>query len=261
MAVRQPLLGQPAVHARRDILTGSREFMWRPWGPLEPFDHRLPRLLEANGFSTGLVTDHYHYWEEPGNGYMQSFQSVEMIRGHEFDFWKHPLPADEPLPQWVENIERWRPGQGRWYYANVRAYENEEDYFPARVMSAATRWLDEHATNAPFFLQVESFDVHEPFDVPEPYASMYGNGNDRDRFNLWPPYQDCRKLAEYMASATPEELEFIRAQYAGKVTMLDRWFGELARKLDALELWDDTMVIVTTDHGHDLGERDVFAKA
>jgi arylsulfatase A-like enzyme len=63
-----------------------------------------------------------------------------------------------------------------------------------------------------------------------------------------------------MVHTTPEELAFIRSQYAGKLTMVDRWFGELLRKLDELELWNNTTVIVTTDHGHDLGERGTFGK-
>ncbi len=89
---------------------------------------------------------------------------------------------------------------------------------------------------------------------------MYGNGADRDRFTLWPPYQDVDRLAEFNAATSPEELAFIRAQYAGKLTMVDRWFGELLRTLDELALWDDTVVIVTTDHGHDLGQRGTFGK-
>jgi hypothetical protein len=67
-------------------------------------------------------------------------------------------------------------------------------------------------------------------------------------------------LARFMAETTPEELAFIRAQYSGKLTMVDRWFGELLKKLDELDLWGDTAVIVTTDHGHDLGERGKFGK-
>jgi hypothetical protein len=127
-------------------------------------------------------------------------------------------------------------------------------------MTAASQWLDENRGNAPFFLQVESFDVHEPFDVPEPYASMYCDGSLRDKYDVWPPYQDPDTLAEFMANTTPEELAFIRSQYAGKLTMVDKWFGELLKKLDELDLWNETAVIVTTDHGHDLGERGTFGK-
>jgi len=254
----------PCMPARRELYAGRREMMWRPWGPLEPFDLRLPELLAAQGHTTALVTDHYHYWEEEANGYLQSFGSTELIRGHENDFWKPPVKGD--VPEWVENIEVYRPGKGRGYYGNVKDFKAETDYFPAKVFSGAARWLGEHARAGSFYLQVESFDVHEPFDVPEPYRSMYGDskrcgdGGGRDRFNIWPPYQDVAQLRRFMAEATEEELDFIRAQYAGKLTMVDRWFGELLDALDRQGLWDETVLIVTTDHGHDLGQRGVFGK-
>jgi arylsulfatase A-like enzyme len=250
----------PCMPARREIFSGFKEMLWRPWGPLEPFDARLPEMLEREGYATAIVTDHYHYWEEAANGYIQSFQSAELVRGHENDFWKTPVTESEPVPAWVERIEEWRPGKGRGYYANVRSFRGEEDYFPAKVFSGAARWLSENARKKPFFLQVESFDVHEPFDVPEPYASMYGDASGRDRFTVWPPYQNVEELAEYMSRAEPEELDFVRSQYFGKLSMVDRWFGELTCKLDELDLWEETAVILTTDHGHDLGERGAFGK-
>ena len=250
----------PCMPARREIFSGHKEMMWRPWGPLEPCDARLPRLLQEKGYSTAIVTDHYHYWEEEANGYIQAFQGAALIRGHEKDFWRQPVPVDEPVPKWVENIERWRPGHGRRYYANVKDFRGEEDFFPAKVMTDAVGWLEENGQGSPFFLQVESFDVHEPFHVPEPYASMYGDGTGKERFTIWPPYQDTEQLAKFVASARPEELEYLRSQYYGKLTMVDRWFGELLDKLDELNLWEETIVVVSTDHGHDLGERGPFGK-
>lgn len=249
----------PCMPARREIFAGFSGMQWRPWGPLEPFDLRLPKLLEQAGYQTAIVTDHYHYWEESANGYVQSFQSAEFVRGHELDFWK-PQLAENELPQWVRNIERWRPEYGRRYFSNVAEFDGEDDFFPAKVFSAASEWLGARKAKQPFFLQVESFDVHEPFHVPEPYASMYGDAALRDRFTLWPPYQDAAKQAEFFASASPEEIAYVRSQYGGKLTMVDHWFGRLLDTLDAQNLWDDTAVIVTTDHGHDLGERGGFGK-
>lgn len=250
----------PCMPARREIFAGRKEMMWRPWGPLEPYDVRLPALLRQSGYATGIVTDHYHYWEQEANGYIQAFESADLVRGHELDFWKPAVSEDEPVPRWVENIDRWRPGSGRRYFGNVKDFSREEDFFPAKVMAQSAAWLAENARNRRFFLQVESFDVHEPFHIPEPYASMYGDGSRRDVFTVWPPYQDPERLAAFMAQASPEALDFIRSQYAGKLTMVDRWFGELLRTFDRLGLWDNTMVIVTTDHGHDLGDRRAFGK-
>lgn len=248
----------PCMPARRELFAGFKEMLWRPWGPLESFDAHLPRIVERAGYRTAIVTDHYHYWEEPANGYLQSFQQTELIRGHEWDNWRGPLAADEPLPAWVEQIERWRPGAGRRYYANVRDFGGEEDYFPARTMRAAATRLEE--LRSPFFLQVESFDVHEPFDVPEPYRSAFGDASGRDRFTVWPPYQDRAALQRFMAATSPEELAFIRSQYLAKIALVDRWLGEVLDVLDHRALWDDTAVILTTDHGHDLGDRGVFGK-
>jgi arylsulfatase A-like enzyme len=249
----------PCMPARREIFAGFSGMQWRPWGPLEPFDLRLPKLLEQAGYLTAIVTDHYHYWEESANGYVQSFQGAEFIRGHELDFWK-PLVGGDELPQWVKNVEKWRPGYGRRYFSNVAEFGGEEDFFPAKVFTAASEWLAARKAERPFFLQVESFDVHEPFDVPEPYASMYGDGSRRDTFTLWPPYQDAARQAEFFAVASPGEIAYVRSQYGGKLTMVDRWFGRLMETIDAQELWDDTAIIVTTDHGHDLGERGGFGK-
>lgn len=250
----------PCMPARREIMTGRKEMMWRPWGPLEEFDDRLPKVLEKHGYSTAIVTDHYHYWEEAANGYLQSFQSTELIRGHEMDNWKGPLPPDEELPEWVKRIEKWRPGQGRRYYANVKGYRDERDFTPARTMNAAAGWLRENYGKNPFYLQVESFDVHEPFYIPNPYDTMYGQGKDHDRYTLWPPYQDPDVLADFMKGTSPEELAYIAGQYAGKLSMVDRWLGEVMSVLETSDALKDTCIIVTTDHGHDLGQRGQFGK-
>ncbi len=249
----------PCMPARREIFAGRKEFMWRPWGPLEVFDPRLPREVEKAGYNTAIVTDHYHYWEETANGYIQAFMSSEFIRGHESDF--QTLRSKDPGPKWVEKMCEFRsPDHMRQYYENVKDFKGEEDFFPAKTFSAAADWLDKYADRGPFFLQVENFDVHEPFHVPEPYASMYTDSGSADEFNIWPPYQMYDDLDAFMAQTTPEELAFLKSQYLGKTTMVDTWLGHFMTRLDALDLWDDTLVIFTTDHGHDLGQRGVFGK-
>lgn len=248
----------PCMPARREIFAGRKEFLWRPWGPLEVFDPRLPAIVRDAGYNTGMVTDHYHYWEETANGYIEAFSSLELIRGHETDYWK--LPETGPVPPWVDKIAEFRASSHpRQYYANVKDFDGEEDFFPAKVFTKAADWLDENASKGNFFLQVENFDVHEPFHVPEPYRSMYTDGS-LDDFNIWPPYQVYADLDAFMAQTTPEQLAFLKAQYMGKATMVDRWFGAFMDKITDLGLWDDTVIVFTTDHGHDLGDRGVFGK-
>ena len=249
----------PCMPARRDMFTGRKEFMWRPWGSLEVLDARMPRIVQSAGLNTAIITDHYHYWEEQGNGYLQCFGACELIRGHEVDPWK--VPGSGSYPQWVDKVAEFRAAEHiHQFYANIKDFQGEEDFFAAKVFSAAADWLDDNAHKGPFYLHVEAFDVHEPHYVPEPYASMYTDSGSRDDFNIWPPYQVYRDLNAFMKQTSPEELSFIRAQYLGKTTMTDTWLGALLQKMDELALWDDTMLILTTDHGHDLGERGVFGK-
>jgi len=203
------------------------------------------------GAVTQIVTDHYHYWENGAHGYIESFNGCELIRGHECDPWK---TAEQPSePDWVKAINKHRLGWGSRYYRNVASFKSEEDFFSPKVFKAAAEWIDANHDQDKFFLHIESFDAHEPFHVPEPYRSMYTDDLDPS-YTCWPPYQDQKQRLEFLRNTSMGELAFIRAQYQGKVTMLDKALGQVWAAMDRHRLWDNTMVILTTDHGHDLAE-------
>ncbi len=248
----------PCMPARRELFSGRKnEFLWKFWGSLEPFDRPLPIEAQSLGAVTALVTDHYHYWE-PGtgiHGYHENYSCTNLIRGHEFDVaTSEPLEDPKDFPRWVKAYLKWRPPEhvNVRYYQNVKHYEREEDFHGPKVMQAACDWLDKNHTHEKFFLHIESFDPHEPFFIPEPYRSMYGPYN--EGFTCWPPYQNKKMFEEFMKTASEEELQFVRDQYKGKVTMVDRWLGKVFEKMDEYNLWENTMVILTSDHGHTLAE-------
>jgi len=215
----------PCMPARRELMTGRKEFFWRGWGPLEPFDKPIAVEARRLGATTAIVTDHYHYWEYPAHGYLEHFNSVKMIRGQEIDMWNtDPL---DTLPRWARAMVKDRPDWGKIYYNNVKDYRGEEDFFSPRTLSEAADWLEKNHNHEKFFLWTECFDVHEPFHVPEPYRSMYTDNVSED-YNVWPPYQDgyYGHTQSYWDKVTNDELEFVRAQYYGKVTMTDKWLGK-----------------------------------
>ncbi|MCG8509950.1 MAG: sulfatase-like hydrolase/transferase, partial [Rhodospirillales bacterium] len=85
----------PCMPARRDHHTGRYNFFHSSWGPLEPFDNSYSRLLSAErGVYTHLVTDHFHYFEDGGLCYHNTFDSWINIRGQEYDPWKPTINAD-----------------------------------------------------------------------------------------------------------------------------------------------------------------------
>lgn len=257
----------PCMPARREFHAGIQEFLWRPWGPIEPYDRPLARVAREAGAVTQLVTDHYHFFQHGAHGYYEDFNGYDFIRGHESDTWKtapkNPNPAFlRQLVRTEEDADDITTYMSRVQYArNVAGFdrEDERDFFPARVFTSAETWLRENAAeHDTWLLMIDSFDVHEPFHVPEPYASMYTDENPTDPdLVIWPVYG---RTDEGRSQLTERQIAFARSQFAGKVTMVDTWLGKVLDELDRQQLWDETMVIVTTDHGHYLGDHGWMGK-
>ena len=140
------------------------------------------------------------------------------------------------------------------YLLNQRRRQSEDDYSCARVFRAACDWLQDNHTMDPFFLWIDSFDPHEPFDPPKAYADLYCPGYDGKDFIV-------PNAAWEGGDPTEEELRRIEALYLGEVTFVDKWVGVLLNKLDELKLSDDTLVIFVTDHGTQLRDRGGFGKS
>jgi arylsulfatase A-like enzyme len=138
------------------------------------------------------------------------------------------------------------------HVANTRDRQGEEDYFAPRVFSRGMEFMERSEEGQPFFLVLDSFDPHEPWDPPEEYASMYSDGYDGPD-PIVPNYGGSEWIE-------PAELERMRALYAGEVTMVDRWFGRFMDSMEASGRLDDTAVVVLADHGVALGEHGYTGK-
>ena len=252
----------PTLPTRRALYTTRRvypfasgdfrlkgDFVGAPgWGPIPEDQDTLAELLHRAGYRTGLVADVYHMFK-PSKNYWRGFDQWEFLRGQETDRMRsgpevpddvvdHYLPGDNP------NRER-REAFVRQCVKNMYERDHEEDYFNARVLIRASRWLEENRDAEKFFLTVESFDPHEPWFVPEHYRRMYDPGDGPEQ--VISGYGDTDEMA-------PELLKRTRANYSGLVTMCDRWFGHLMETLRVLGRLEDTTVILTTDHGHSVGD-------
>ncbi|MEI7654781.1 MAG: sulfatase [Actinomycetota bacterium] len=238
----------PCMPARHDILVGSLDFLWRPWGSVELWEDAITFSLRSAGVTTQLITDHPHLFESGGENYHTDFSAWSYVRGHEDDPWKTRLDPSwfgtPAVPAQSASIHRG--------YDSSRTYFKEADDFPGpQTMNEAAQWLRDNATDHErFFLFVDEFDPHEPFDTPEPWASMYDPEWEGPKV-IWPPYTPAG------GPHVPDERtgRQIRANYGAKLTMIDHYFGRVLDALDEKNLWENTAVVVMTDHGHFLGER------
>jgi arylsulfatase A-like enzyme len=244
----------PCMPARHDILVGALDFPWRPWGSIEIWEDAITRALRDEGVTTMLVSDHPHLFETGGENYHTDFTAWAYERGHESDPWR-----TTPDPTWAgaPALPAERPRYHHAYDDSRTYFRAEEDFPGPRTMSAAADWIRTSAgSHDRFFLMVDEFDPHEPFDTPLPYARMYGN--DREgALAIWPPY-----LVDAISGGhlDPTKARQIRNNYGAKLTMIDHWFGRLVVAFVQAGLSETTGVIVCTDHGHYLGEHDLFGK-
>ena len=246
----------PCMPARRELHTGRYNFLHRSWGPLEPFDDSMPELLSENGIYTHLSTDHLHYFEDGGASYHTRYDSWDYHRGQEGDAWIGQV-EDPAEPESLNRI-RMRP-EGlrrndhklRQDWINREFMDSEEKQPQAKTFGAGLEFLRRNQGQDGWFLQIETFDPHEPFFTQQKYKDLYPHEYSGEHFD-WPPY---RRVEE-----SPEEVRHVRYEYAALLSMCDEHLGKVLDLMDELAMWDDTMLIVCTDHGYLLGEHDWWAK-
>lgn len=213
----------PTMPARADLFTGKFTFTYLGWAPLPHEETTLAQLLSEAGYQTMAIVDTPFYVRR-GYGYDRGFHDFLWIRGQ---------GAERP----DLNYER----------------RYEGDYCAPRTFAAAERWLERHRKER-FFLLVDTWDPHEPWDPPAHYVERYLPDWDGRIVN--PCYGYWRE-----EGLTEDDLKVARACYAGEVTMVDRWFGRVMERLESLNLLDRTVVVFLSDHGFYFGEHGMFGKA
>jgi arylsulfatase A-like enzyme len=240
----------PTVPNRLDIMSGRFSCIEYAWQRLPDAVLTYQEILSASGVTTQMVADTPHILAE-GFNYCRGWDGWTWIRGQESDRWK-TWPQEVSLPASPNKLRN--PEGIKTHYRNTAWWGGEEDRFVARTVREACDWLERNRDQEQFFLYVDTFDPHEPWDAPQHYVDLY----DPDYEGENPNYPVYGFWEETMSR---RELEHIRAEYRAEATMVDHWFGILMDKLDALGLAEDTVVIFTTDHGYLFGEHDVVGKS
>jgi arylsulfatase A-like enzyme len=245
----------PCMPARRDLHTGRLNFLHRGWGPLEPFDHSFAALLhKEKKVYSHLISDHFHYWGDGGATYHNRYDTYDFIRGQEGDPWKAMVD-----PPWKRFKEMYHPVQYSEQRRNKLSrniinrehIKQYEDFPSVRCFDAGLEFLNTNQKADNWLLHLETFDPHEPFHAPEEFRKKFSTNYKGPTLD-WPPYA--------RVTETFDDCEELRANYAAIIALCDHELGRLLDHFDAHDLWQDTALIVTTDHGFLLGEHDWWAK-
>ena len=133
-------------------------------------------------------------------------------------------------------------------------------------------WLD-HNVQEDFFLFIHYFDIHGPYISPSDYQSFFSSkdyetypekinavSGPNPEINTIPLYQVLNPKYDANNSLTNFEtnIRYYIAQYDSCVRYLDDNIGLLFEKLRQMGIFDDTLIIITSDHGEAFGENDIY---
>ena len=233
----------PTVPNRRDTQLGhgDKGLPFNRWKPLDPDEVTFLKHLAEKNVPSMLISDTAN--NLTGNVNLQrDFTAWALNRGQEGDTcWLNAdVPVEYPVPR---HLVRYRESMWHQILVNRALRQVETDWFAPGTYTMAMEWLEQNYRRDDFFLWIDTFDPHEPWDPPQCYIDMYDPGYKGRVFDA--PTYGLRK----MMGITDRELKHIRARYAGEVTMVDAWFGRLLSKLETLGILDETIVIFTSDHG------------
>ncbi len=211
----------PTICARRAIHTGLRTWPFRDWippkgediilqgwEPIPNYQMTLAEMMQAAGYGTYLVTDNMHQFK-PSYNIHRGFDVFDFFRGQTTDNYKPAwtYPKDKVDQALLKGNVPAMTGQMRQYFANVKERRTEADWFSPMVFSQAADYLEPLSEGGPFFLTVDSYDPHEPWDPPEKYVKMY----DDEPYNLKEPFSVIYGPSSYLL---PRELERMKARYS-----------------------------------------------
>lgn len=224
----------PSQHGIHDFLseTGVDE---RDWLADELL---LPEILNDAGYFTSLVGK----WHLSGSG----------------------IPPTGLFDRWLSydvTAEGWR--NQYLHTGKVHLLENGEPLSvegsqTAELARRAMEILDDRPRDRPFFLLFAPTDTHAPFaGHTEEWVNRY-----RDSEFVDIPESEVSSLPPFnAASVFPEDPGEMLAQYFAGASVQDQWIGRIVAKLAELKALDDTLVIITSDHGHMNGHHGLVGKA
>ena len=240
----------PTVPNRFDLFTGTHCFVKQDWSPLPFQEIVLSQILGEVGFRSALIADTPHILQH-GFNYERGFTNYVWVRGQENDKYRS-FPETVEYPCDPAKLRAPAVNMAP-HLRNAAARRSEEDYFAPSTMREACAWLEHNHDKEDFFLWVDTFDPHEPWDPPDYYVDMYDPEYIGQKVT-YPQYHPIGFL-------TDEELHHCRSMYFGEVTMVDRWIGRLLEQVDYLGLRENTAVVFTSDHGFLFGEHGFIGKS
>jgi arylsulfatase len=248
------------VPARISIMTGKYVFTHGEPGngltsQVMGREDTLPALLRRLGYQTAAIGKMHFGPERARHGF------DEMILPADYYRQMQRLGLDVPQPM--------HHGLGQNELYPTMATVPESLTLTSWIAEQCVEYIRERRDpTVPFFLWCSFSKPHPPLDPPEPYYSMYRNSpipppvyGDWSEGDACPAAFARQREKQSFDLVPPEVIREARAAYYGLITQVDYNMGRVFAALQDLCLFDDTLILYTSDHGEYLGDHHAGAKS
>ena len=135
------------------------------------------------------------------------------------------------------------------------AYRSDTDI--ERTFDRGLDFLRSLQDDERFFLFLHTYSVHDPYEPPDRYRTMFWPGPPPETFDS--SGENLRRVNQGEMEIDPEAVEYFRAMYDASVRYMDDVVGQFLAELDTLGLMGETTLILTSDHGEEFLEHGKMA--
>lgn len=200
---------------------------------LEPGLPQMGEIFTRNGYRTlALCNNTWAYESGPNACYSPGSGFEEHIRYNQADYKAVDpyIPSSDP---------------------------NFQDKGSLKAIGLAKKWIDDNKVGreTPFLMFINCLEPHDPYRPPEPFRSQFLCGREYEN----PPEKWQAYATAGVVCPTFDDWAYQRMLYDASTATLDDRIGKLTQELKDRGLYDDTIFIVTGDHGDVIGEQVRYA--
>jgi len=143
--------------------------------------------------------------------------------------------------------------QGWDHYTNY--IRENRSTVAANVFREAGDWI-EHNKSQRFFTYIQTIDPHVPYDPPDEYLNMYyqGDYSGQVRNRMTADLLEKAKRSPPQVTFSPDDVRRLQALHDGEISYHDHELGAFIERLKSLGVWDNTLLVVVSDHGEEFND-------
>lgn len=205
-------------------------------------DRNIVKVLQDNGWSTRGVSA--NPWISADSGFATGFDEM--------------LTVETPRrPRMHDASPR---GRLRWALGAVAA---RADHGARQVEQVMRRWLADSPKEQPFFWFVNLLECHSPYLPPQPYNDLppWRRAQAAEEARRYLTLDSVFRVCAQNMTVPPGALSRMAHLYRRSITLMDDWLARVLAEMDRAGVLDDTQVVVTSDHGENLGESGLIGHA